>query len=354
MGNWSVNFSTKILRHPGRLDRWRKGLAFAPVGVEIDLSNRCSLGCEFCHFAYTHTRGPLAGSPRLSDQADVGDLMDLALLERLAVELRGLGVQSVTFSGGGEPTLHPQFSRAVDLVTRTGLSLGLYTNGAQLDAERAELIKRNCRWVVVSLDEATAESYREVKGVNAFERACNGVRYLVAAPGTAVVGVSFLITRQNNQDLFRMIALHRALGAHYAEFRPAVRFDLEHPGQPAEDTSWMDPLITHLHLLGHQPDLVIPLDKFLRYRHWSRDYPSCEAIKFTTVVTPNGRVWDCVNLRGHPSALRGDLRTESFAEIWSRIAARTDFAPCRVLCRGDALNRTLRDLATPVPHEEFI
>lgn len=44
---------------PGELSRiGETGKTKAPVNVEIDLSNRCSHGCAWCHFAYTHTKGP--------------------------------------------------------------------------------------------------------------------------------------------------------------------------------------------------------------------------------------------------------------------------------------------------------
>jgi MoaA/NifB/PqqE/SkfB family radical SAM enzyme len=66
-----------------RLQAIRDGKRPAPINAEIDLSNRCSLGCEWCHFAYTHTRGPLAKSDRLRDAIPGGDLMDTDLAKSI-------------------------------------------------------------------------------------------------------------------------------------------------------------------------------------------------------------------------------------------------------------------------------
>ena len=75
-----INPAQKLLQHIDRIADIKRGLRPAPVNVEIDLSNRCSLGCEWCHFGFTHTRGPLAGKrekPR--DSLAGGDLMDEGL-----------------------------------------------------------------------------------------------------------------------------------------------------------------------------------------------------------------------------------------------------------------------------------
>src|SRR5574338_42021 len=72
----------KLLWHPDKLLELRTaGKTSAPINVEIDLSNRCSLGCEWCHFAYTHTRGPLKGKRAKPAGAVLGgDLMEPDLI----------------------------------------------------------------------------------------------------------------------------------------------------------------------------------------------------------------------------------------------------------------------------------
>jgi MoaA/NifB/PqqE/SkfB family radical SAM enzyme len=44
-----------------------------------------------------------------------------------------IGLSGVEFTGGGEPTLHPQFNEIVEFCYDIGLKVGLCTNGAKLD-----------------------------------------------------------------------------------------------------------------------------------------------------------------------------------------------------------------------------
>jgi len=107
----------KLFGHMDRLHELAsEGRTTAPVNVEIDLSNRCSLGCKWCHFAYVHTRGPLAGKlARPDDWTSGGDMMDSRFALQLVDQLEAAGVRSITWTGGGEPTLHPDFDDIVEI-----------------------------------------------------------------------------------------------------------------------------------------------------------------------------------------------------------------------------------------------
>lgn len=140
----------KLFQHMPTLDAIKRGKRPPPVNVEIDLSNRCSHGCAWCHFAHTHTKGPLAGKvARPAGAISGGDLMDWALAKRILRELAGAGVKSVTWTGGGEPTLHRQFDEIVDYAFTQGLEQGIYTHGGHLDDERAAIIKDVFSWAFI-------------------------------------------------------------------------------------------------------------------------------------------------------------------------------------------------------------
>ena len=102
-------------------------------------------------------------------------------------------MKSITFSGGGEPTLHPYFDGIVSTAVRNGLEIGLYTHGSHLGRRRAELLKEYAAWVYVSLDECDRDSFRQSKGVDRFPQVLEGIRELVAAQGSATIGVGFLL-----------------------------------------------------------------------------------------------------------------------------------------------------------------
>lgn len=347
----------KTLWHTDRLAQLRAtGKTSAPVNVEIDLSNRCSLGCEWCHFAYTHTRGPLAGAQKPPGHIDGGDLMTYRLAERILVQLQAAGVKSVTWTGGGEPTLHPQFEDVIALASSCGLEQGLYTHGGHITPERAMLLKRVCTWVYVSLDECDAESYRAHKGANRFIAACDGVRMLAQVDGAATIGVGFLVHSGNWRRLADMHTLGRELGADYIQFRPTIEYAQDNPSAPAEDTGWMDDAIAALRKYEEDPFVSVDIPRFKQYRDWQgHGYRTCNWSALQTVITPNGKVWTCVNKRERSDALLGDLSCESFAQVWDRVGMPCAVnESCRIMCRGHVANLTLEHVLRRPEHENFI
>ena len=335
--------------HLDRIHAIQRGTKAAPVNVEIDLSNRCSLGCEWCHFAYTHTRGPLAGKESIFSPPQPipgGDLMDTKLAYAIIDQLAGSGVRSITWTGGGEPTLHPDYDRIIEYAGQR-IDQGIYTNGAHISPERAGLMKRNMQWVYVSLDAADREAYKACKGVDAFAKVCSGVSFLANASGKATVGVGYLLTRDNWQDYCEMADLGREMGADYIQFRPTVL--------PGEDRGWLYECIDELKYMQGKPGTEVDISRFEIYRDWQgHGYETCYWSLMQTVITPNGKVWTCVNKREYDGAELGDLSKESFYDIWMRNrAARVD-GDCRMMCRGHIPNLALNEIIQPREHVNFV
>lgn len=347
----------KVLWHLDHVRQLKKnGSTPAPVNVEIDLSNRCSLGCQWCHFAYTHTKGPLADKgDKPSNRIPGGDLMSPVLAERILRQLKAAGVQSVTWTGGGEPTLHPDFDDIIELAARQMLKQGIYTHGGHITPERAELLKHNMTFVYVSLDECRPDSYKASKGVDRFDKVCENIRLLLDAKGFATVGVGFLIHRGNWQDIPEMVRLGKQLKPNYIQFRPTIQYDQLHPNRPAEDTAWLTDAIPLLEAASREPNVVADVERFQMYQNWKgHGYKQCNWAGIQTIITPNGKVWRCLNKREHADACLGDLNEIDFADLWRLKggACRVDDS-CRVMCRGHIANITLDAIKTTPLHPEF-
>ncbi len=347
----------KTLWHTDRLAQLRTtGKTSAPVNVEIDLSNRCGLKCHACHFAYTHTKGPWAGAQKPAGHIDGGDIMDTHLAFHIIADLAGAGVKSITWTGGGEPTLHPDFNDIVEFGGKYHIQQGLYTHGGHITGERAALLKRTCTWVYVSLDECTAATYQLHKGANRFHAATEGVRALAHADGAATIGVGFLIHAKNYTQLADMHDLGRELGADYIQFRPTIEYAQDDPGAAPTDTAWMNAAIDALRVYADDPFVSVDIPRFEAYRDWQgHGYGTCNWAAMQTVITPNGKMWTCVNKRERADALLGDLNCESFAQVWDRVGkpcAVND--TCRIMCRGHLSNLTLNEVLRQPEHENFI
>jgi MoaA/NifB/PqqE/SkfB family radical SAM enzyme len=350
----------KVLSHLGRLEAWQRGEKPAPVTIEWDLSNRCTYGCQDCHFAYTHSKGPWTRQPRmlpmLHDRA--GDLADPLLVLRALKEVSAAGVKAVVWTGGGEPTTHPDWPSTIDTALDFGLSQGMYTLGALLVRDTAMFLANRVDWVVVSLDAADAATYAAEKRTvpDNFEKACNAIREM--AGHKATVGVSFLLHEANwREAAYRMLPLARSLGASYTTFRPTIRTHPVHQSQAIGDRTWVTDALPWLEALATEPDVEVDPGRFIQWRDWSsHPYRTCYGIRLNTTITPDGRVWVCPNRRefAGPSCL-GDLRKESFTKLWARHPGQwTDFADCRVMCRLNPVNEHLSAIYQERAHAEFI
>ena len=287
---------TKLLMHIDRIQMVKEGLNPPPINVEIDLSNRCSLGCEGCHFAHTHTRGPLAGSEKPPGFEETGDLMDYHQARVMLDELYIAGARSITWTGGGEPTLHPNFN---ELVEYSKIPQGIYTNGAHINQERAGIMKKNMTWIYVSLDYADQRWYEVYKKSRLFPKVMEGIRNLVEADGNATIGLGYLIWEKNWTNISTMYRLGQDLGVDYINFRPMIWHKLDKQDEVQEDTSWMTDAIGMLEYYAKLPDVICDVARFKDYQNWNgRIYDQCWWSKLQTVITPNGKVWTCVNRRG--------------------------------------------------------
>jgi hypothetical protein len=91
------------------------------------------------------------------------------------------------------------------------------------------------------------------------------------------------------------------------------------------------------------------------YRDWNgHGYDTCWWSAVQTVVTPNGKMWTCVNKREHPAALVGDLSVDDFATIWGQHDVAKVDDSCRLMCRGHLGNLTLDKVMAKPKHAEFI
>jgi MoaA/NifB/PqqE/SkfB family radical SAM enzyme len=358
-----IDSRAKVFRHLDRLAGWRAGDKPAPVTVEWDLSNRCSLGCQDCHFAHTHSKGPWTSKARALPMAfdSTGDLADIGLVTRAIEQMRrydgGAGVRAIVWSGGGEPTLHPEWQAAVDCAAENFIEQGMYTLGGHFTEASARFLAQRAVFVVVSLDAADAATYARDKGVPAarFAAACDGIRRL-SEQKRAAVGVSFLLHARNWFHVAPMLDLARTLGATYATFRPAIRFHAPQPSRTVDDRAWVTEALPLLEQVSLEADVECDLSRFTAYRDWAgHGYDTCLGVRMNTTITADGRVWLCPNRRGMAGSCLGDLRTESFGAIWARHPG--SFAvndQCRVMCRLHPVNEVLSAVETPRAHEAFV
>jgi len=145
--------------------------------------------------------------------------LSLAEVQTLAGALPALGTRIVAFSGG-EPLLRPEVFDAARIFRAHGMSLHLLTSGVLLERCAAEVGHEFSR-VVVSLDAASEELYRAVRGVTALRTVERGVARLRRLAPHVPITARATLHRCNFRELPRLIDHARAMALDGISFLPA-------------------------------------------------------------------------------------------------------------------------------------
>ena len=80
-------------------------------------------------------------------------------MAEIVEDLLDMGVEAVTFSGGGEPLLYPGLAEIITRLAGGGIRIGSLTNGSQLRGKVADVFAAHGTWIRVSIDGWDSESY---------------------------------------------------------------------------------------------------------------------------------------------------------------------------------------------------
>ena len=117
MNNLDIYTSTGSKYHRAYtvFESLRQGIG-RPQSLQVALTNRCNLKCVFCSVA----------ERELKQEWDYEELI------KAIDSFISVGIKTIEFSGGGEPTLYPRFDELIQEVHGRGLKIGLITNGIRL------------------------------------------------------------------------------------------------------------------------------------------------------------------------------------------------------------------------------
>src|SRR6185312_5607648 len=133
---------------------------------------------------------------------------------RLLPDLARAGTQ-VALISGGEPLLNAEWAQIAALLRAQGLKLWLLTSGLSL-AKHARRVAELFDAVTVSLDGTDRETYQRIRGLDAFDKVCEGVRALACT--STPVSLRVTVQRANYRQLPQFVALARELGSHQLSF----------------------------------------------------------------------------------------------------------------------------------------
>ncbi|HEY4079260.1 MAG TPA: radical SAM/SPASM domain-containing protein [Burkholderiaceae bacterium] len=305
--------------------------------LTLYLTERCNSRCVSCDY-WRH------------GQRD----MSLETLERTLPDLAALGTRVILVSGG-EPLLNPQWAEMASLLRANGLRLWLLTAGLAL-AKHARRVGELFESITVSLDGACRETYLAIRGLDAFEVVCEGIRATVREG--VPVGLRVTIQRSNCRELSRLVSLAHELGASSISFLAADVGNSNAFGRQADEgaadialraedlPAFADSLARlerehaeHFRsgFIQESPAKLRRLYDYFRAVCGLGGFPAvrCNAPEFSAVLETDGSVRPCFFIPGPPSSMSGleqSLNAPAMQSLRADIRAQQRAECARCVC----------------------
>lgn len=296
----------KLALHP-QFGKLVAGKKVYPINVEISPSGVCPASCQWCFYANT---GELGEHRKV--------FLEKVRTKRLLAELFDMGVKSVSWTGGGDPSVHPDIGQLVEHANICDLKQGMFTNALAKIRFDPSLLE----WARVTMTDKpfNVENIRKL-------RECKTLGFAFNWSG-----------KQDTDYLKQTLDVAYAVKADYVQVRPALKFH----GQTTdvEPPDFNDPM---MQVTGY---------KFEDAKH-KHGYAKCVAYHLVPFIWEDGNVDVCSYMRKHDGYRLGNIYEKSFKEIMD---AAPDFVPvhenCQVCCRNHEHNKTVH-AAREVPDKDF-
>jgi MoaA/NifB/PqqE/SkfB family radical SAM enzyme len=364
----------KIFHHRERLEQLARGEQIVPVQVQIILSDLCNHDCSFCSYRWSgYTSNELFTSG--AELAKFGTNNPNRMLEygkvlEILDDCAEMGVRAIQFTGGGEPTVHPQHREIFKAALDRGLEIALVSNGATfrpasvLAPSTVALLLR-AAWVRFSIDAGRAETYAAIRRIspNIYSRVLDNVASLVTAKEKAgsgpVIGLGFVVTKENWREVVDAANTAKVLGVDNlrisAVFQPDddayfADFHAEAAALCAEAASLSD---SRFRVFNRFSDRVSDLHD----KH--PDYSFCGYQQFNCYIGGDLNVYRCCNTAYNRIGELGSLANQRFKDFWQseqkkQRIAELDARGCP-RCMFNNVNRTINyGLGENALHVNFV
>ncbi len=344
--------SDKILKHLDQVNAWLRGENPAPITVELDMTNVCNHRCPECSGWYFQNRN--------------FDSLPLDLVRDVIRQLARAGVRGFIFTGGGEPLCHPHTKEVVRLAYNLGLDIGFITNGSLINEEIAGVLLECCTWLRISLDAASAKTFEMIHGMDgdAFNKVVDNIALLTnmkdKLKSKTTIGLGYLTSDFTKNEMYDMTILCKKLGVDYLQFRP---MQIHNNGRFEYHCS--DDIEKQIFRCLKQSNdgyrVLYSKHKYdmMKEKNYGRNYQKCYGQQFATVIAADSRMYICCHMRGFDKYCIGDLKKNTFEEIWNsdrrkKVVENINFNDCVPLCRDNTFNQILWNIKQPREHVNFL
>lgn len=297
-------------------------LSHKPITADIFLNSACNNKCPYC----TYARYKQHSSSYMTFESFKNNINILL----------ANGVKGVILTGGGEPTISPDFDKITEYLEQNSIPYGINTNFNVFKAIKPNYLK-------ISLDGYDRESYQKARGVDKYYTVIENIkRYILFKQVNKLktsIGLQTVAT--NVEDVQKFYEAHKGLHVDYFNIRP-----MESTCGEYYDSN--ETLSKRLKILEYLQDIQ-EKDKrvcinYKWHEIWTK-FDKCYANFSQIAINENSEVMYCCH---KPYEIIGRLDDK---DIWEkRERFQTNMQMCDVPCRLTAPNNFIQSLQD-VPHD---
>jgi radical SAM protein with 4Fe4S-binding SPASM domain len=313
----------RILQHKEELEKVEAGQVedCIPIHVRLEPTEVCNFRCSFCWWHNQKNRNAFPNF-KFSGKRHLGKERILNLIDELA----DLGTKALSFTGAGEPLLHPHLADVLHKALGRKLVFGITSNMAvPLKAELVDALAQ-ASWIRWSLNSGTLETFLKVANPKerdpgqAFSRMQENIRRIDRSRRRldkhSDFNASFVISNNNEDDIFAAAQIVKNLGLDSIAFRPDTPVERQEQPNIYSKTAMQ-------HMARAQAELGS--DSFQVYINEVRqedaqkiDDPQllCFFSNHTTYIDARGDVYPCCYTRYDSRYVIGNIMEQSFRDFW--------------------------------------
>lgn len=348
----------KIFRHTDKLESFEGSATTAPIYVRIKPINLCDHGCFFCVYSTGF---------RVKDQRE-GHLvsgMHTEMKERDSIprdkmieileDLSSIGVKAITWSGGGEPLLHPHISEFINYANNLKIKSSIITNGTMLKGKNSDALK-DASWVRVSMDYFDSRTIKKFRNIqeNSFDKILKNIKDFAKIKSSQTnLGVNYIVHKDNYSGINEITATLKDCGVDNIRFSPVYieNFQDYHNKIVNQVNNEIDLVkdkyqIKDFQIYSSYPKILMESN----IRHGaSRSYSRCYIMETVPVIGADLNVYACHNKAYDNTGLIGSIKSKKFSEMWFSKETRNlfnNFNPmmsCKHECANDKKNIIIND-----------
>jgi len=300
----------KAVHHIDKIKKAYIGEPVSPVNIQIDITGRCNHSCPYCFY-----RG---FDQELAPAFIEKNSIPFEAIEKILFDSASMGVRAVEITGGGEPCLHKNFHEIFEVAAKYNLETALVTNGVLLRESDISTMASNLIWARISLDASNSKDYAKIRRCpeNDFYKAVTTMTLLKKIT-SATVGLSFIIHKENYNDIIKFAEFAKKVGA------DNIRYSMAYTPQRGE---YFKEIYNSI-MLQLKEALKLSSDTFKVFDFGEiyfdalnakkKKYCFCGFMQLTTAIGNDGYLYPCCAVKYISNWRIGNVIENGFKHVWN-------------------------------------